>query len=132
MMRTDPHPQPLDQLQLLPTPAYANPNAPTDEVPTESPGIPLPTTNLTAIANNGAILLYWNPVVGATGYVIYRSTTSGQEITGTNTQPLATVTSSQTNYLDSTVISGKPFYYQISTLNGTLFSGLSNEATATP
>jgi hypothetical protein len=133
MMRTDPHPQPIDQLQLAPTNPYANPNAPGDQVPSDSPGLPEAPLNVQALAVNGTVLLYWLPALNAVSYTIYRSTVTGQEIPPgqSNPTPLAdSVTGS--NYTDTTVTSGQAYYYQVVAvgLNGS--SGLSNEASATP
>ena len=133
MNRTDPHPQPLDQLQLAPTPAYANPNAPGDQVPSESPGIPEAPLNLQALAVNGTILIYWLPSLGAVSYTIYRSTISGQEIPAGNSNPTPLASGvTGTNYTDNTVTAGTAFYYQVVAVNSTGSSNLSAEATATP
>lgn len=130
--RTDPHPSPLQQLQIAPAPVNANPNAPTDDVPTNSPGVPQPPASVQAIAVNGTVVVYWTPVAGATGYALYRSTVSGQEITGTNTPVYAQVDGKTTNFTDAAVTSGQPVYYKLAVQNNGLVSQLSNECTATP
>lgn len=132
IMRTDPHPQPLDQMQNSPTAIYSNPNAPQDTVPLNSPGVPQATEQLRAIANAGSVVLYWLPVIGAKQYAIYRSTTSGQEVPVTNTPPLVTVAGTVTNYVDAVPLTGVMYFYQIATVNGALVSALSNEASCQP
>ncbi len=85
------------------------------------PNVP---TGLTAIGTNGAVRLNWNVAVGASGYNVKRSTTSGAEVflasTGT------------TSYTDTAVVNGQQYFYKVSATNSTGESANSSEATATP
>lgn len=88
---------------------------------------PAAPTGLTATAGNDQVALAWNASSGATGYDIYRGTTSG----GESTTPIATDVSG-TSFTDSNVSDGTTYYYEVTALNGTLQSGDSNQASATP
>jgi beta-galactosidase len=82
---------------------------------------------LTPIAGNNQVSLSWTPVSGATGYDVYRGTTSGGETllsTGTNVSASA--------FTDTTAASGTQYFYYVTALNGSLQSGKSNEVSATP
>ncbi len=120
--RTDPHPTPAQQLQISPSPIYANQNAPGDAIPPNSPGIPDAPLNAAALVVGGQVVVYWNPVVGADKYAIYRSETSGQE--GVVEYAEAT----GTNYTDAAVVAGHRYFYRVATVMGQIVSGQSNEA----
>jgi cellulose 1,4-beta-cellobiosidase len=63
--------------------------------------------------------LTWSPVTGATGYVIYRSTTSGSF-----PFPDAFVTTTvRTKYTDSGLTAGTKYYYRVSAVNSAGVSG---------
>lgn len=83
---------------------------------------------LTATAANRQVTLNWNPVEGASGYNIYRSTTSGTGYTkiGSNT------TSSAITYEDKPLTNGTTYYYVVTAIVNGVESGYSNEASATP
>ena len=64
---------------------------------------------------------------GATGYDVYRGTSSGGETllsAGTNV--------SSSTFTDSTAVNGTQYFYYVTALNGSLQSGKSNEVSATP
>jgi hypothetical protein len=66
-------------------------------------------------------------VPGATGYNVYRGTSSGAETllsAGTNV--------SGTTFTDATAANGTQYFYYVTALNGSLQSGKSNEVSATP
>jgi fibronectin type 3 domain-containing protein len=87
---------------------------------------PAAPASLTAFAGNTEIFLVWPGSVGATGYVIHRGTSSGNETT--------TVASgvTGTNYLDSGLTDGTAYYYVVSATGSAANSGNSPEASATP
>jgi hypothetical protein len=92
---------------------------------TQSP--PPSPTGLTATAGDGLVSLAWNTASGATGYDIYRGTSSG----GESATPIATNVTG-TSFTDSGVSDGTTYFYEVTALNGTLQSGDSNQASATP
>ena len=102
----------VELLSAVLTPASATPPAP---------------TGLTATAGNGSVALSWNASSGATSYEIYRGTSSG----GESTTPIATNVAG-TSFTDSSVSNGTTYWYEVTALNGSLQSGDSNEASATP
>ena len=69
--------------------------------------------------------LNWADVTGATGYKVYRSTTSGSGFT-----VLASPATSL--YSDYAVTAGTTYYYKVSATNGAGESGLSAEVSVTP
>ncbi len=81
--------------------------------------------NLTALPGSSQVALSWQPVYGAVSYNVKRSTTSGGETTVNNV--------SSTNYTDTGLVNGTPYFYEISAVNGSsIESGNSLEASATP
>ncbi len=90
--------------------------------------IPNSPTNLIATAGNSKVDLSWNPVEGASGYNIYRSTSSGTGYTkiGSNT------TSSAITYEDKPLTNGITYYYVVTAIVNGVESENSNEASATP
>lgn len=126
--RTDPHPSPYDQLQLTPTPVYANPNAPSEIIPSNSPGIPTPPLDFNLVVTNGQVLAFWNPVVGADSYNVYRSTVSGFTIKGST--PIANVTG--TNYADGGVTPGTVYFYLVTSVQGGIESVATAQNSITP
>lgn len=124
--RMEPVPTPQTQRYYDPTqPQYANPNATTDAVPTNSPGIPAAPVGLTSQAAVGAINLAWLPVEGiGVTYNLYRGQQSSQQLL---TPLVAGLTA--TNYTD-TVPSGQSYYYTVAAVIGNLISAQSNETTA--
>ena len=79
----------------------------------------------TAISNSGSVALTWTPANGAASYNVKRGTVSGGPYT-----TIATVTT--TNYTDSAVVNGNPYYYVLSSIGSKSESGNSAEAFAVP
>ncbi|HEV2437757.1 MAG TPA: polysaccharide lyase family protein [Verrucomicrobiae bacterium] len=86
---------------------------------------PAAPASLTAFAGNTEIFLAWPASVGATGYVIQRGTSSGNETT--------TVASgiAGTNDTDTGLVNGTTYYYVVSATGTAANSGNSPEANAT-
>jgi beta-lactamase superfamily II metal-dependent hydrolase len=82
--------------------------------------------NLVATPGNAQVSLTWGTAAGATGYNVYRSTTSGFYTTALVSNVAAT------NYTDNAVSNGTTYYYIVKATNGTEESGPSNEASALP
>lgn len=87
-----------------------------------SPAVP---TGLTATAGSASVALSWTAVPGATGYNIYRGTSSGAE-----TLLKSGVTTN--SYTDGSASSGTTYYYEVTATSAAGESGMSNEASATP
>ncbi|MEO7933317.1 MAG: LamG-like jellyroll fold domain-containing protein [Chthoniobacterales bacterium] len=81
--------------------------------------------NLAASPGQTQIALNWSAVPGATGYNVKRGYASG----GPFTTILGPVTG--TSYTDTSLATGSPYYYVVSTLNGVVESANSAEASAT-
>ena len=81
---------------------------------------------LTAIAGNHQVALSWLPSSGATGYQIYRGTSSNHETL------FARTTSTRPSYLDSKATNGKTYYYKVSAVIVRGETPRSAEASATP
>jgi hypothetical protein len=124
--RMEPVPTPVNQRLASPTqPFYANPNATTDAVPTNSPGVPQAPLGLAAQAAAGAINLTWLPVEGiGVTYTIYRGTSPNQQLL----TPIATALTA-TNYTDA-VAAGTAYFYVVAAVAGGLTSPQSNEVTS--
>jgi len=91
------------------------------------PVLPIPPapTGLTATPGNQQVGLTWNASAGATSYNVKRGTASGG--------PYTTVSSpTTTNYTDTGLNNGTPYYYVVTAVNASGESGNSNQATATP
>jgi len=69
---------------------------------------PAAPASLNAYSGNGQITLVWSPSVGATNYIIKRSTSSGAEVT------LATTTNR--TWLDSGLVNGVTYYYIVTAI----------------
>ena len=80
-----------------------------------------------AIAGDGYADISWSSVTGATGYNIYRSTTSGSY--GTS---LDTVSASVYGYDAAGLTNGTTYYFVVRTVIGSSESINSNEVSATP
>jgi len=91
-----------------------------------SPAPPPTPTGLTATPGNGSVALAWTASSGATGYNIYRGTTSG----GEGSTPVATTAS--TSYTDTGLTNATTYYYTVSATNSAGTSAQSSEVSATP
>jgi fibronectin type 3 domain-containing protein len=87
---------------------------------------PAPPASLTAVAGNAQVTLTWPASIGATGYVLKRGPSSGNE---TNTV-VTGVTA--TNYTDVNLTNGITYYYVVAAIGTAATSGNSPEASATP
>jgi tetratricopeptide (TPR) repeat protein len=86
---------------------------------------PAAPTGLAASANNAQVSLIWNASTGATSYHVKRSATSGGPYTQVGA-PTAT------NYTDTGLTNGTPYFYVVSAVNSAGESANSTEASATP
>ncbi len=91
-----------------------------------SPAPPPAPTGLAATAGNGSVALSWTASTGATGYSIYRGTTSG----GEGSTPVATTTSA--SYTDTGLTNGTTYYYTVAATSSAGTSAQSSEVAATP
>ena len=85
----------------------------------------IPVTGLVATGGTGQVALVWNTLGGATGYRVQRGTTAGGPYTNIATGIVAN------SYVDTTVLSGRTYFY---TVVGSLAggeSGISNEGMGT-
>ncbi|MBI5386816.1 MAG: metallophosphoesterase [Verrucomicrobia bacterium] len=90
-----------------------------------SGGAPPAPSGLVATAGNAQVLLTWNASVGATGYQVKRSLTSGG--------PYTTIASAVTpTHTDIGLANGTTYYYVVSAVNSEAESADASEANATP
>ena len=87
---------------------------------------PAAPAGLTATAGDAQVALNWSASFGATGYNVKRSLVSGGTYT-TISSGLVT-----TNYTDSGLTNGVPYYYVVTAINAGAESTNSNEAEAVP
>ena len=87
-----------------------------------APGIP--TALRASFSTTGGIALAWNPVAGATGYLVKRSTTSGGPYTTLASGVVAPT------FTDATALAEVDYYYVVSSLAGPAESMDSAEAAA--
>ena len=85
---------------------------------------PVPTV-LVANATSNAVVLSWEASTGATGYRVYRSTTSG-------TGYVLAGTTASTSFSSSGLTNGVTYYFAVTGSNTYGESGYSDEASATP
>lgn len=123
--RMNPIPPPRLQQAQVPTPIYANPNAPSDTVPDNSPGVPGIPPGLQAIGQNGKVLLVWDAGYAAVTYSLYRGIVGGQET-------LLTSGLTNLNYTDTAVVNETTYFYRVASVNPVGTSILSSEVTAKP
>jgi len=90
-------------------------------------GQPAAPTDLQASAGDGDVSLSWNAAAGATAYDIYRSTSSGAE---GGSPYLSGITG--TSFTDSGLSDGTTYFYEVTAVNSSGQSAVSNEASATP
>ena len=88
--------------------------------------LPAPT-GLSATNGIGQISLAWTAVSGATSYNVYVGTVSG----GEGSAPVATGVSAAA-YTATGLTSGIAYYFEVTAVNSSGMSGLSNEAEGTP
>jgi fibronectin type 3 domain-containing protein len=94
---------------------------------TPIPVVPPAPTGLTATAGDGQVTLAWNPVAGATSYVLYWSTSTGVgKSTGTR---IASVSSP---YVHRSLTNGASYFYVVTAANESGEGDASAEASATP
>jgi hypothetical protein len=86
------------------------------------PGVP---TGVTAAPGASQVTVAWNGPGGATGYNLYRATTSG-------TETLYQTGISTPSYTDLDVIDGMTYYYEVSAINAGGETAPSGEVAATP
>jgi|GEM_PF-372156 len=91
------------------------------------PALPAAPVNVAATASNAQVALTWPAVNGATGYRVFRSTTTG---TATSQPALADV--AVPSYTDVTVTNGTIYYYQVEATNLAGASPPSTEVSAKP
>ncbi|HZI32622.1 MAG TPA: RICIN domain-containing protein, partial [Candidatus Binatia bacterium] len=101
--------------------ANGNPSAPVAF--TYSP--PAAPTGLTAIPGNAQAALSWNPVSGATNYLLLRSTTSGAYY-------LPVTNTTGTSCTDTGLVNGEAYYYVVRALGDGGSSDDSSQVSATP
>ena len=89
-----------------------------------APGAPVMNS---AVAGDGQVNLSWNPTAGATGYKIYKSTT-----TGMYEFECATVSNSVYSQDITGLINGTTYYFIVKAINPGGDSPASNEVSATP
>ena len=99
------------------------------EVTTTSGTVPTAPTNLVAAGQDSAVQLSWTASSGTTpiSYNLYRGTTQG----GESATPLATGISGPF-YLDTAIVNGTKYFYQVRAVNLIGTSSPSNEVNATP
>jgi len=113
-------PNPAD-LKIQYVAVWASPNSPNYTLGA-SPATP---AELSATAGNASVVLQWNPSSRATGYNVYRGTSSGGEA-------LLASALSGTSYTDTTASNGTTYYYVVTGVNGSGTSSNSVEVSATP
>ncbi len=89
---------------------------------------PVPT-GLVALPGNAKVTLVWNQVAGASGYKVYRGTTSGSLSLLVS---VGNVTTASVSYTDTTAANGTTYYYAVASLNGSVLSAQSATVAAMP
>jgi fibronectin type 3 domain-containing protein len=95
-----------------------------------TPGVtPLVPNGLTLVGNSSGISvsLSWSFITGATGYMVYISTTSGSGFTPALVGPVA----SNKDVVISSLTSGTTYYFTVASVNGLLASAQSPEIAVT-
>ena len=96
----------------------------------DDPTAPAAPSSLEADSGDEAISLNWSSVSGADSYAVYRSTSSGDALSG---NPVSEGID-QTSFTDDSVDNGTTYYYQVTALDeeNDLESDGSNEVEITP
>ena len=95
--------------------------------------IPPAPTGVIAVPGNGQVTLTWDPVNGATGYNVYRSTTGAPgSYTLLGTTPPPPPTTTQTTYTDTTVVNGTTYYYEVTAYDVSVESSPTQAGPVTP
>ncbi|MGO8670283.1 MAG: malectin domain-containing carbohydrate-binding protein, partial [Capsulimonadaceae bacterium] len=94
---------------------------------TPAGNIPPIPTGLAASYGNGRVSLSWTASTGATSYNVYRGTASG----GESATAFASGVTSPT-YIDTAVVNGTTYYYEVAAVNANGTSSKSYEVNATP
>lgn len=84
-------------------------------------------TGLTATASSGQVSLAWSTVSGSTGYNVYRSGSTGSQGTKLNPTPI-----SNNSYVDTGLINGTTYFYEVTSVNAGGESSASTQQSATP
>jgi beta-galactosidase len=100
-------------------------NSPEANATPIAPATTLPPTGLTALSDDGQVVLTWNTAAGATGYRIKRSLSGSGPFTNL-------ADSATTGYTDPAVTNGVTCFYVVSALTGVSESSNSVPASATP
>jgi fibronectin type 3 domain-containing protein len=85
-----------------------------------------PVVNAPTVQNN-QLTITWTAAVNATGYNIYRGTSSG----GEGATPIASNVTG-TTYIDTPLAGGTTYYYKLRSTSGANISALSNEVSGLP
>jgi autotransporter-associated beta strand protein len=86
---------------------------------------PAPPSPITAVPGNAQVFVDWGDALGATNYVLQRSTTSGG--------PYSTIVSTtNSSYLDTGVVNGTTYYYVAYAVGPSGTGPISAQTTATP
>jgi len=103
-------------------------DGPMSDQASATPTAPLAApTNLSATPGDAAITLSWTPVDGATGYNVYRGTSSNGQA-AIPVGPNVTMSA----FADTPLVNGTPYFYKVTALKTGVESPRSTEATATP
>ncbi|MEO6713038.1 MAG: Ig-like domain-containing protein, partial [Mycobacteriales bacterium] len=87
-------------------------------------------TNVAATPGNGTVALSWTAGTGATGYNVFRSTTSPVATTGTPLSGATPITA--TSYTDNAVTNGTTYYYIVQSVGAGGATANSTQVQATP
>ena len=98
-----------------------------DQVTLPAPDAPVAPTIQIVSADDASVTIKWDSVIGATGYSIYMSTTSGAYVGSSDTLDASTLSCEITG-----LTNGTTYYFVVKASNGGGDSGNSNEVSATP
>jgi xyloglucan-specific exo-beta-1,4-glucanase len=96
----------------------------TSVTPTAPVTLPAIPGGVAATLSAGQVTVTWTAVTGATSYNIYRSTTQGSSGASVGTSAITT-------FVDSSVVNGTSYYYQVAAVNSAGEGSLSTQAAAT-